>query len=225
MLTAKKNYLFESLFGFYNKNLLKRYFNSLYLVGLQEIQDRAVETPLIIYSNHSNWWDGLVCFEISRKLKLDSYFMMEEKNLKKLSIFRRLGAFSVLRESARDAVKSLNYAANILESSPAKALWIFPQGEILVNDTRPLKFYNGISRVIQKTGKVQVVSMALRFEFLDSYKPDIFIKIGKLQRFCSGDIFDSKKTTLTLADMLMVDLDQLKNSINDRSLSEFENLI
>lgn len=160
-----------------------------------------------------------------QKVKAWQLFYDGGKNLKKLSIFRRLGAFSVVRENAREAVKSLNYAVNILKSKPAKTLWLFPQGEILVNDTRPIIFYNGVSKIVEKTGEVQVIPLALRFEFLDGYKPDIFIKIGKLHHFCVDDAFDSKKTTLNLANALTVDLDELKNSINNKKLGEFENLI
>lgn len=225
MLSAKKIYLFEKLFGLYNKNLIKRYFNSLRVCGLSEISKREPEIPMIIYLNHSNWWDGLVAFELSRKLKLDSFFLMEDKHLRKLLAFRRLGAFSVVRENPRDAVKSINYAVDILNNTEGRALWIFPQGEILPNDMRPLIFYNGISRIIQKLGTSQVVSIALRIEFLNSYKPDIFVNIGA-PRCCSPDkYFDSKKTTQDLAISLTEDLDELKQIVADGKFDNFENLI
>ena len=100
MLTAKKSAVFERVFAVYNRNLLNRRFHSLNVCGLENLTERNAQLPLIIYANHSSWWDGLAAFEISRAARLDSYMMMEEKQLKKLFPFRLLGAFSVVREKA-----------------------------------------------------------------------------------------------------------------------------
>ncbi len=224
MLTARKNILIEKIFAVYNNILIRRRFNGLRVQGLTQIKNK-LHTPLIIYGNHSCWWDGLIAFELSRKLKLDSYIMMEEKNLRKLFLFRKLGAFSVKRESPREAVASLNYAVKILRQKPQRALWIFPQGEILPNDIRPVHFYNGISRIIGKLPQSQVVPVAMRFEFLDDYKPDIFIKVGSVQNFSGGKDFESKKTTGRLAETLTENLDELKKEITAKNFGNFEKLI
>src|SRR5215210_7489129 len=101
MLEANKSLWFEKIFGVYNRNLFKRRFNSLQVSGLNLLKEKEDKTPLIIYANHSSWWDGLVAFQISFQCGLDSYIMMEEKHLKKLRLFRKLGAFSIVRENAR----------------------------------------------------------------------------------------------------------------------------
>lgn len=225
MITAKKNSLIENLFAVYNKNLIRRYFNALHISGLVNCYESTPALPLIIYLNHSSWWDGLVAFELSRKMKLDSFIMMEEKNLKRLSFFRTIGAFSVDRENRRSSLKTLNYVIDLLEDTPNRALWIFPQGEILHNDVRPLVFYNGISRIIEKLGKTRILPVALRFEFLDDYKPDIFIKIGAVQTISSEQNFNPKKTTKFLADILAANLDELKKEIIEKNFNDFERII
>lgn len=225
MLIANKNLLFEKIFALYNTNLIKRRFNSLRVQGLSEIKNRTLQAPIVIYANHSSWWDGLVAFELSARLKLDSFIMMEKKNLEKLSLFRKLGAFSVERENPRDAVVSLNYAVDILNKKPNRALWIFPQGEILPNNTRPLLFYNGISRIIGKLSQAQIVPVAMRFEFLGSYKPDIFVKIGNVQNSSAEKLFDSKKATKDLACRLTGNLDELTREIAAGNFDNFKKII
>ncbi|MGI8639214.1 MAG: lysophospholipid acyltransferase family protein [Pyrinomonadaceae bacterium] len=224
MLEAKKSAWFETIFSIYNRNLLKRRFHSLQVSGLDFLREKNAEMPLIIYANHSSWWDGLAAFEISRKTKLDSFMMMEEKQLKKLFLFRKLGAFSVVRENPRKAVESINYAVNLLKKTD-RTLWIFPQGEILPNDARPLKFYNGLSRIIEKIGEVFVVPLAMRYEFLGEFKPQIFVKIGSPEFLKTGGDFNSKKVTEITKSRLTNLLDELKTDITGKNFSKFERII
>lgn len=224
MLKAQKSLWFENFFAVYNRNLFKRRFHSLNVSGLDILQKRDKKIPLIIYVNHSSWWDGLVAFEISRMANLDSFVMMEEKQLKKLFLFRRLGAFSVMRENPRSAVESINYAANILAENTNRTLWVFPQGEILPNDLRPLKFYNGTARIIEKVSQCNVVPIALRYEFLSEYKPEVFVQIGNIDLFYGNENFKCKKITYNLEGKLTETINQLKYDIQNRTFTEFEKI-
>jgi 1-acyl-sn-glycerol-3-phosphate acyltransferase len=218
MLKAKKSVWFEKIFAAYNSNLISRRFNSLQVSGLDFLHKRDKNLPLILFANHSSWWDGLVAFQISRKVKLDSFLMMEEKQLRKLRLFRKIGAFSVVREKPREALKSIVYAADILREKPNRVVWIFPQGEILPNDIRPLGFYNGLTKIIKKVGICSVIPVAMRFEFLDDFKPDIFVKIGEPNIFNKDGNFLSKKTTFLLENKLTETLDFLKTQIVTNNL-------
>ncbi len=220
MLEAKKSPWFERVFQIYNRNLLKRRFHSIRVLGL----DNFVKvTSSIIYVNHSSWWDGLVAFEISKALRADSFIMMEEKHLRNLFLFRKLGAFSVVRENPRQAVKSLNYAVNLLTEQPFRTLWIFPQGEILPNDLSPLHFYNGLARIIERVGDCSAVPLAIRYEFLNEYKPEIFVKIGESENFNNID-FDSKKLTRNFESRISKTLDELKNDVVSRNFADYKKI-
>lgn len=225
MLAAKKSVLLEKVFAVYNRKLFKRRFNSLQVSGLDFLNARYKNFPLVIYANHSSWWDGLVAFEISRRAKLDSFLMMEERQLRKLQFFRLLGAFSVVREKPREAMKSLRYAAEILQKNPKRALWVFPQGEILPNDIRPLGFYNGLSKIIEKVGVCRAVPVAMRFEFLGDFKPDIFVKIGKPEFFYNDENFSSKHMTTVFENELAAILDTMKLEILKRDYRNFEKVV
>ncbi len=220
MLEANKNLWFERIFQIYNRNLLKRRFHSLRVSGL----DNFVKVnSSVIYANHSSWWDGLVAFEISNVLRADSFIMMEEKHLRNLFLFRKFGAFSVVRENPRQAVKSLNYAINLLEEKSFRTLWIFPQGEILPNDSRPLHFYNGLARIIIRVGDCSAVPLTIRYEFLKEYKPEIFVKIGKSENFNDLNI-NSKKLTRDFESRISTMLAELKNDVVSKNFDNYKKI-
>lgn len=224
MLEARKSVWFERLFAVYNSNLIGRRFNSLQVSGLDFLQARDEKFPLLLYANHSSWWDGLVAFQISRRAKLDSFLMMEERQLRKLSLFRKIGVFSVVREKPREAVKSIAYAADLLREKANRAVWIFPQGEILPNDIRPLGFYNGLTKIIEKVGVCYAVPVAMRFEFLGEFKPDIFVKIAEPDIFNENGNFISKKATAIFENKLTETLNVLTRQILTKNLDDYQKI-
>ncbi len=224
MLEAKKSAWFEKVFAVYNRNLIKRHFHSVEVSGLDFLRDKDAQIPLIIYANHSSWWDGLAAFSIFRQAKLDAFCLMEEKHLKKLFLFQRLGAFSIVRENGREAVKSINYAADLLKKTSGTLL-IFPQGEIVSNDARPIRFYTGLSRIIEKIGKVYVVPMAMRYEFLGEFKPQMFVKIASPELVEPDKNFTAKEKTEFFAERLTENLDKLKTDITNKNFKSFEKII
>lgn len=218
MLGANKSLWFERIFAVYNRNLLKRRFHSFQISDLQVLRE---EKPQIIYVNHSSWWDGLIAFEISRLIKANSFVMMEEKHLKRLFLFRKLGAFSVVRENPRQAIESINYAVGLLKENSNRTLWIFPQGEILPNDLRPLNFYRGLARIVEKAGECSIVPCAFRYEFLGDFKPEIFVKVGEPRKFKQTQMFDSKTLTADFESALTKTLDDLKADINSGDTADY----
>jgi hypothetical protein len=164
-------------------------------------------------------------FEILKGKDFDSYVMMEEEQLKKLKFFRMLGAFSVIRENYREARKSVEYANKLLTKGNKKTLLIFPQGEILPNDFRPVKFYNGISFLIEKLEKCNIVHCSIRYEFLNEYKPEIFVKFGKLETVGVDKNFDRKEFTKILETKMLENLDTLKSDIIENRLQDFKNIL
>ena len=225
MLEAKKSALFEKLFAIYNKNLLRRRFSSLNVSGFEHLNIKDSSLPCLIFANHSSWWDGLVAFQISYFLNLNSYFMMEEKQLKNLPLFRKLGAFSIVREKPREALESVNYSVKLLKANSQQTLWIFPQGEILPTDARPLKFFNGVSYIVKKVENCAVVPMALRYEFLGNFKPEIFVKIGEAENFSSENGFDKRILTENFTEKLTDLLDALKNDVVERNFAKYRNIL
>lgn len=224
MLTAEKKAWFDKIFSVYSRNLIKRRFYALRVENLDSLKQRDKQISLVFCANHSSWWDGLIAYQLWRTCEIDGFVMMEEKQLKDLQLFRKLGAFSVVRENPREAVKSINYAVDLLKSRENRAVCIFPQGEIKPNDARPLKFFNGLSRIVEKLGNCNFLPIAMRYEFLNEFKPEIFIKIGQIQRFQESEKFASKELTVKFEIELTGLLDALKNDVAAGNIANYEKL-
>lgn len=223
MIEARKNSLFESLFGLYNRRQLRRHFHRLLLDGREEVNKLTRSLPIVFFGNHSCWWDGLIEFYLSRAVfDFDSYLMMDEQQMSKYRFFRRIGVFSVDRGSPREAMRSVEYAVSLLDR-PNRVLWIYPQAIMRPNDARPLSFYSGLARVAKALGRVQLVPIAHRYEFLHEQRPDALVRIGPPVTVES--VRDHKHLTEQLESCLTELLDSLRCSVVTEKLDQFEVLL
>lgn len=221
MLRAQKSKFFERIWGFYNRRLLRKHYYRIHISGESFLSEMDSSLPILIYANHSNWWDGLIGFElITQRWKKDGYVMMDIKQMSKYKFFRKLGAFSVDRDNAGEAVESINYAVDLLKETN-RILLIFPQGEMLPNDIRPLKFYSGAAKIIQKLEKINLIPMAMKFEFMMEQRPEIFIRIGKPE-IINEKIDDAKLFTEEMKKVLTDELDELKDDVLNNNLNGYK---
>lgn len=220
MIKTRKNKIFENLFSIYNTKLLKKHFFRVMLLEEENFLSRPSGIPSIIYANHSNWWDGLAAFHLSKVLwNIDAYVMMDIEQMQKYRFFKRIGAFSVNRNNPREALESIEYSVELLKETN-RVLWIFPQGVMQANDFRPIKFYNGVSKIAQKLGEVNLIPAAFRYEFLMEQRPELFISIGKAKPFDKSE--DIKLLTDDLNTELIKELDSLKNKVINSELNDFK---
>ena len=220
MIEADKNIVFQKVFSVYTKHILKKHFHNIYLNGTENLLNRNKSFPTIIFANHSNWWDALIPFWLSYDVyKVNAFAMMDHKQLSKYKFFRWLGVFSVDKESKIDSYRSFNYAVKLLKSGP-NVLWIYPQGIMLPNDLRPLKFENGLAKLINKVGDVNVLPMVYNYEFLKEQRPEAFIKI--LPALNNKNNFDDVSYTQHLENYLSSELDKQKQDIMKENLSSYE---
>ena len=203
------------------KRLLKKHFYSIQLAGEKNLASIDRSLPVIMYANHSNWWDGFLAYYLTnRVMKKDDYLMMDIEQMKRYSFFKYIGVFSVDREVPAYAIRSVSYAAELLKDSQ-KFLWIFPQGDMVPQDRRPLKFFSGITKIAEKTGKVTLVPVCFRFEYLMEQRPEVFISIGKPELFSgksNGDFTEHLRTTL------QAQLDKLRDDITAGNFDDFRTI-
>lgn len=226
MITARKSAWFARLFALYNRNLLTRRFEGLRVRGLDHLRDGDDGWPLVLYCNHSSWWDGLVAFHLSQICQLDSYAMMEEKQLREYPFHRKLGAFSVVREDPRRAFESINYAADLLRDRK-RTLWIFPQGRTQPNDLRPLALYGGAARIVERVRRTRAAPIAMRYEFLNDFRPEMLVRVGapeKIEANPEARLRPKALTTL-FAKRLTDELDALRADIVNEDLGEYREVL
>lgn len=221
VIKSNKNKVIGGLFSLYHNRLLRKHFYQIHLAGLENLKLTDKSLPTILYANHTNWWDGFIAFQLTSKyLGVDDYLMMDILQMKKYRFFKYIGVFSVDRSDAREGVDSVNYAVELLKGTK-KHLWIFPEGMMQVQDHEPIKFYGGITKIADKLGKVNLVPVSLRYEFIMEQRPEVFIKIGK-PYITDNNIADKKSYTTYLQDKLTADLLSLKHDVVTQNLEDYK---
>lgn len=177
MIPAQKNALLDGLLYRYLQHLLRRSFRQVAVRGLERLQNLPPDKPAIVFSNHTNWWDALMVFELTRCAPRKKFYcMMEEKNLRSYHFFSWLGAFSVDPDDPVRAAASVRYALRLLKK-PETLLWIFPQGkmapphELFV--ARP-----GAAYLARRNPGATLLPVAFRYEFFREEKPLALIEVG-----------------------------------------------
>lgn len=218
MIPAKKNKLIGKLFSIYHDRLLKKHFYEIHLLGEENYKGIDPALPTILYANHSNWWDGFISYYLTTKyFRADDYLMMDIRQMKKYRFFKYVGVFSVDRTNPREGVESINYASELIKDS-ARHLWIYPQGIMQPQDKRPLVFYSGISHIAEKLGRVNLLPVCFRYEFMMEQRPEVFIKIGQPD-IISGSV--EKELTQYLQNKFTILLDELKDKVTGGNTEGF----
>ncbi len=206
----------------------RKYFDRIHYRQQKPYTDEQRALPMIICANHSTWWDGYVALLVARQLHVDAYLMMEEAQLRRYFFFSWIGCFSVDRQDARSAMRSLQYAAGILKEKPGRMVWLFPQGVITPNDHRPLEFFTGAAHLARLTATSLVYPLAIRIEYLAEQRPDLFISLG--EPLCVDEEMTRvpgflKSCTHQLEGMVTAELDQLRHDIIAGDHSSFKLLM
>ncbi|MBN2356681.1 lysophospholipid acyltransferase family protein [candidate division KSB1 bacterium] len=183
MIPARHTKYADALFKPYVYRLFKKQFYSIRLMGPAPELD--ANRPLLLLPNHSTWWDGFFIYLLNKKLwQRRTFLLMLEEQLQKNSFFRLLGAYSIHPDSPAKIRQSLKYTLSVL-SEPAQAsqriVCIFPQGVLSPWQQRPLGYKAGILWLLNKINvPVQVMQLAIRAEFLDQQRPEVFFMFSAI---------------------------------------------
>lgn len=187
---------FKALFKPYAMWLFRRRFAAVYYKG--EYRPGSLDST-VWYMNHYSWWDALTPFLLNESLHSQRLrAMMDEVQIRKHPFFRKLGAFSVNRGNARQAIQSLHYAAELL-TAERMALYIFPQGAIRPEMERPILFESGLAWLYQSCPSVDFVPVATTMNTRYSDKPRLFIRSGVPLKKSTAD---REQLTIDLRDSL-----------------------
>lgn len=184
-------------------------------------RESAPQSPLILIANHSSWWDAMLPIHLSfNRYDFDAYGMMEERQLKRFGFFRKVGMFSVDRGDGRGALESIDYAADLIRGT-GRALWLFPQGEIVPNDRRPIAFGSGTARLLAAVGSASVAPVAFRYEVIEGERPSVFIRVGAVQSYSVPRETPVHIITAMLQGALTETVDRLRDDVVGGSLEEY----
>ena len=181
--------------------MIENRFHSLKIKNQENFEKRNKNYATIVYAPHSNWWDGILAYNISRRVfKHKMNLMIEELN--RFPILSLVGGYSVNKISAQESMKSLKYSVEILKN-PKMIVWIFPQGIIKPPNSRPFEFQTGLAYIVQNAikqyGGVNLVPLAIDYTFLREDKPEIIADVGE-PIFIDSPIEDRHNFTKSIED-------------------------
>jgi len=178
-LPAEKDRLRMGLLFRYARGLLRRRFFSIALYSDLESFGAEEDFPLILFGNHSSWWDGLMETLLFERLQLDYYVMMEARNLRKFSYFQKTGVFGVDLESREGRSQGLLYAARLLrEKSPRRTLLLYPHGRLVTEVEEWPPFASGLHGLLRLIENARARPYAKRLLLGKYPRPEAFLRIG-----------------------------------------------
>lgn len=181
-IEARPRKLDRLFWGQYFTLTLRRHFSRGYLAGEQHLLGASSATdgiPTVIVSTHASWWDAAVAMSLAwGRHSLDMDGMMEYRQLSRYRFFSRLGLFSVIREDAASAMKSLRYGASRIRGSN-RMLWMYPQGELIHQDVDRIECEPGIGILAHLVGTCRILPVAMRYELLREQRPACWVRFAK----------------------------------------------
>jgi 1-acyl-sn-glycerol-3-phosphate acyltransferase len=156
----------------YLRTKMRSAFGGLWLRGALPPRN----TGLLVYANHTNWWDGFVVHALAQAAGWDAYCLMEEKNLQRYPFLTRIGAFSVRPGHLPSALASLRYAKGLLRKKATVVL--FPEGKIRPFGESLLRLEGGVE-VLARASQALCLPVAIRYAFFEDEKPDVLLEVGE----------------------------------------------
>ena len=144
---------------------------------------------LIVYGNHSSWWDPMVLVLLAAKLMpaRRHYAPMDAAALARYGIFKRIGVFGVEMNSPRGAAQFLRMGRAVVERGGV--LWVTPQGRFADARERPLGFKAGLAALAAKMeGGCTVLPLAIEYVFWNERLPETLLRFGEAVRVDGGSV-------------------------------------
>ncbi len=160
-LTIKPDYQPKTINTFYRKfgmATLKVFVDSFRIkphsTGLEKLPDE----PFLIVSNHSCIFDPLVGIELYKKHNVA--YISKEENMRIPFVgryMRVVGCIPIDRSSTKEAIKSINQAADYIKTGYC-SIGIYPEGWENKTDKPLLPFRDGAFKIAKKAGCPVVIS-------------------------------------------------------------------
>lgn len=201
-----------------------RHFATVRWASLTETGGWDRSLPTLFVSNHTNWWDGILAFVLSREVGLTFHILMDAAELARYPAFRWIGVLPLRRASLKGAWDDLAGALPCLR--PATGLWIFPQGGRRPQGARPSRLARGAAHLaLSHPGCVRIVPVAFRYVFASEQRPEAFALLGQPRLQTSGPTAGRRDLTVTLERDLLVTLDLLDRRLAEEAYGGFRMLV
>ncbi len=189
-------------FHWYIPRYIRKHFHAL---ALNQTQLRSVDfqptDSLVVYANHSSWWDPLVAMYSAKNMftGFTFYAPIDASALEKYRIFSKLGFFPVEQETLQGAKHFLNVCLCLLEQ-PGTSIWITPEGRFVDTRDDSAEFMPGIAhlahslqrRSANNAARTWFVPIAIEYTFWEERLPEILVWFGQPQLVARSESATSK---------------------------------
>ena len=204
--------------------IVRSYFRRHFRAVMVQYAERLAQSkgPLIVYANHSSWWDPMVSTLLAQTLlpHRKHYAPMDAEALKKYPILRRIGIFPVEMSSARGGAQFLRTSRAILQSGGV--VWITPQGRF-ADPREALKFKPGLGALAVREPEVTLLPLAIEYTFWDERLPETLLRFGEPVRLSAG--IDAEAATMELEAALAATMKELQAAALARDARAFTVLL
>ena len=207
------------------RNLVRRYFRrhfrAVQAQGLAHLQ--GLRGPLIVYGNHSSWWDPMLIVLLGEALFPFSrhYAPIDARALDKYPVLRKLGIFPVEMASPRGAAQFLRTAGAILREGGV--LWLTPQGRFADPREFPLAFKPGLAALAARVPDVPVLPLAVEYTFWDERLPEALLRFAEPVQLTPE--ISAAQTTRELEEALATTMLALQSAAMARDPGAFTTLL
>ena len=159
------------------RGVVRRYFRRHFRAVQAQHPERlaGLQGPLIVYGNHSSWWDPMLIVLLGELLLPGRrhYAPIDARALDRYPILRKLGIFPVEMSSPRGAAQFLRTAEAILREGGV--LWLTPQGRFADPREPALAFKPGLGALALRLPQVPLIPLAVEYTFWDERLPETLL--------------------------------------------------
>ncbi len=180
----------------------KRYFRYIIHADFSAFNYNAAFTvpkgPILLLANHTSWWDGFFYYHLNQKLfKRRFHVLMLEEQLQQNNFLRTAGAFSIDKTDAKDMLKSLQFAGELLQK-PENLVLFFPQGRLESAQVAEPSFFSGVKRILAAAPEQYTVVLAATFiDYFEKRKPEVQVYLKALAPEQQQNVQQLKQAFLT----------------------------
>jgi 1-acyl-sn-glycerol-3-phosphate acyltransferase len=179
--------------------------------------------PLVVYANHSSWWDPMLGVLLARMLLPGRrhYAPMDADALRRYPMLGKVGVFPVETHSRQNARKFVETAEAILRSGGV--LWVTPQGRFADVREFPLAFRPGLAALATRVPEATLLPLAMEYTFWDNRLPEALCRFGEPQSVQAGATVE--QTTRALEKALSATMLELQQASCQRDGTLFRTLL
>ena len=167
------------LFTRYSRGYVRRHFHGVRVLKTHKLAADFRRLPAVVFLNHASWWDPLICLLLAAEYfpNRTSFAPIDAAALQRYRFLEKLGFFGIDANSARGAATFLRVVSNIVES-PARLLWVTPQGKFSDVRTRPVSFRSGVATLASRVGPTVFLPLAIEYTFWEERLPEVLVAFG-----------------------------------------------